>query len=131
MTSGQLEFLLGGWSLLETENVLVEEIINQYEEAQRWLFEEFGYRCPIAYLKPTTHLTLDIPAILHEGGVEMLIVDDVEESIYNTLLSQQSIEFLWETNPFLAEESRLFTHVSGSTSSSLWSLIRRVLNKYM
>ena len=49
VTSGQLEFLLGGWSLFEPEGVYQDDLINQYEEAQRWLYEEFGYRCPVAY----------------------------------------------------------------------------------
>ena len=112
--------------MLETENVLTEEIILQ---AQRWLFEEFGYRCPVAYLKPSYRLSLDIPALLKEGGVEMLIVDGVEEPVYKTLLENQSVEFLWETNPFTAEESRLFTHLASATSSGLWSVINRVLKK--
>lgn len=109
--------------------MLIEDVILQYEEAQRWLLEEFGYRCPVAYLKPSYRLSLDIPAVLKEGGVEMLIVDGVEEPRYKALLENKSVEFLWETNPFTAEESRLFTHVSSTASSSMWSVINRVLKK--
>lgn len=129
VTTGQLEFLLGGWSTVETENVLVDDLINVYEEAQRWLFEEFGYRCPIAYLKPSIRVNRELASLLHDGGVEMLIVDGAEEPYYNSFLQNKSVEFLWETDPFTGVESRLFTHISGDADSSLWAIVRRIMNK--
>ena len=115
--------------MLETENILVEEIVHQYEEAQRWLFEEFGYSCSVAYLQPAYRLYRDIPSILREGGSEMVIVDGMEDVLFDTFTVKNSVDFLWETDEFRAEESRLFTHLS-STSQSLWSAIKSVLNGY-
>lgn len=108
---------------------MIDDLINVYEEAQRWLFEEFGYRCPIAYLKPAIRVNRELASFLHDGGVEMLIVDGAEETYYNAFLQSKSIEFLWETDPFTGVESRLFTHISGDSSSSLWSIVRRIMNK--
>ena len=116
--------------MLETENVLVEEIVHQYEEAQRWLFEEFGYSCSVAYLQPAYRLYRDIPSILREGGSEMVIVDGMEDALFETFAEKNSVDFLWETDEFRAEESRLFTHLSPA-SQSLWSAIKSVLNGYL
>ena len=130
VTSGQFEFLLGGWSLFEPEGVYQDDLINQYEESQRLLYEEFGYRCPVAYLQPSYRVYRNLASILHDSGIEMLLLNGADNTIYNDLLSKKSVEFLWETSPFSTFESRLFTHISSSTSSSLWSVIKQVLNEY-
>ena len=128
VSSGQIEFVLGGWSYLETENILVEEIIHQYEEAQRWLFEEFGYSCSVAYLQPAYRLYRDIPFVLREGGSEMVIVDGMEDELFDMFTEKNSADFLWETDEFRKEESRLFTHLSPA-SQSLWSDIRSIVKE--
>lgn len=127
--AGRLEFVLGGWSSIAPEMSHFEDLLTTFEQSQRWLLEEFGYRCVVAYVAPQTFMSKQMASLLRSGGVEMLVIDGASPAWFEALRKSNAGEFLWETDPYFGEESRLFTHLC-KERSGLWGVVKRILNKY-
>lgn len=126
--AGRLEFVLGGWSSITPEVSFIDDLITSYEQSQRWLLEEFGYRCVVAYVAPRSFMSKQVASVLRNGGVEMLVIDEVSSAWFEALYKSNAAEFLWETDPYSGEESRLFTHIC-KERKELWSVVQRILTK--
>ena len=126
--AGRLEFILGGWTSVAPEVAHFEDLITTYEQSQRWLLEEFGYRCVVAFVAPRAFMTKQVASLLRDGGIEMIVIDGVSPNQYQLLQNNQGVEFLWETDPYREEESRIFTHIINDRSS-IWKVVQRIMNK--
>ena len=78
---------------------------------------------------PQTFMSKQMASLLRSGGVEMLVIDGASPAWFEALRKSNAGEFLWETDPYFGEESRLFTHLC-KERSGLWGVVKRILNKY-
>ena len=81
--AGRLEFVLGGWSAIAPEMSHFEDLLTTFEQSQRWLLEEFGYRCVVAYVAPQTFMSKQMKTISTGRKMEkrkasfQMVIDDV------------------------------------------------------
>lgn len=128
VANGQLEFSLAGWSGPSHEGVSYEDLLSDYADAQRWLYDVFSYRCPTAYIPPQRAASNQVLKLLKEGGVEMAVIDGVDSTYLEAIRQANSEEFLWETDQYLGGESRILVHICGNTQAMtpLWTALKAV-----
>eukprot|EP00013_Stygamoeba_regulata_P028852 CAMPEP_0177647608 /NCGR_PEP_ID=MMETSP0447-20121125/10390_1 /TAXON_ID=0 /ORGANISM="Stygamoeba regulata, Strain BSH-02190019" /LENGTH=1335 /DNA_ID=CAMNT_0019150203 /DNA_START=738 /DNA_END=4746 /DNA_ORIENTATION=+ len=111
VSSGQLEFIEGGWVQHDEANTEAEEMLRQVTEGHEFLMQEFGVRPRIAWqIDPFGHSSLS-PTMFSQLGMDVLVGNRIHFRRKGARRSDKSLEFIWRGSPSLGEKSDLFTHI--------------------
>ena len=111
--NGQLEFIVGGWTMEDEACTTYSANIDQMTEGHQFIISLFGEDAA-----PTIGWQVDPfghSNVVHEQfglmGFNATVLDRIQYLLKNDLIANQTMEFVWETNPNLGESSNIFTHV--------------------
>lgn len=112
VSSGQFEFVEGGWVQADEADSNYVSVINQVTEGHEYLRTNFGVRPRFAYqIDPFGHSAAS-PIMFSAMGFEALVINRIHYETKNALKASRGMEFLWRGSPdSLGAASDIFTHV--------------------
>ncbi|XP_067680551.1 alpha-mannosidase 2-like [Haliotis asinina] len=92
---GQLEIVLGGWVMPDEASTHYVSVIDQLLEGHQWMWENLG-------VKPENSWSIDpfgysgtMPYLWKKAGMENMVIQRVHQAIKGSLISKNSLEFMW------------------------------------
>ena len=117
VTSGQLEFVGGGWVQHDEALTTVGGILGSMTEGHIWLEQNFGVRPVVGWqIDPFGH-SASSAALLGQMGLAGVVVNRMHYRLKERWRSFRNLEFLWESVPNLGWKDVL-THVLHTHYSS-------------
>jgi lysosomal alpha-mannosidase len=106
VSSGQLEFVSGGWVQNDEANPSFVSVIEQITWGHEYLFRNFGKRPHFAWnVDPFGHSSVT-PLLFKQMGFEAVVINRIRYDLKDSFKRGQTMEFLWET-----PMGDLFAHV--------------------
>ncbi|KAH3755937.1 lysosomal alphamannosidase [Pelomyxa schiedti] len=124
VTSGQLEFISGGWCMNDEATAHYIAILDQMTLGHRWLLETFGVTPRIAWqIDPFGH-SVNLAGLFALMGFDALFFARLDYQDYAKRHDEQNLEFIWRgTNAYTAPTTDLFTsifHSGYGSPSGMW-----------
>ncbi|ESO12627.1 hypothetical protein HELRODRAFT_62270, partial [Helobdella robusta] len=108
---GQLEFILGGWSMNDEACTHYSSIIDQHTIGFKFLLDNFG-KCGIPkigwQIDPFGH-SRELASISAQFGFDGLFLARIDYQDYQERIKTKTLEHMWFSSPTLGDQASMFT----------------------
>eukprot|EP00808_Paulinella_micropora_P008824 g57631.t1 len=110
VSSGQLEFLNGGWCMHDEASTHYIGMIDQTTLGHRFLKEEFGVIPRIGWqIDPFGHTATQAALLSAETGFDALFFGRIDYQDREARTNTSRLEFIWSASPSLGSSADVFT----------------------
>ncbi|KAH3763717.1 lysosomal alpha-mannosidase [Pelomyxa schiedti] len=112
LENGQIEFVMGGWSMADEGIVTHEAVVNDMTEGHLYLFDELGVVPKVAWQIDPFGASDTIAALFKMMGLENEVHMRIDWRLRDEMKIQRTLEFIWNTmGTILLPEQNMFTHI--------------------
>lgn len=111
VSTGQLEFINGGWCMHDEAAVHYIDMIDQTALGHKFLIDEFGVVPRVGWqIDPFGHSSTQAALLSAEVGFDALMFGRIDYQDHDIRQNSQSLEFIWQASPSF-----------GANASGIWS----------
>jgi len=114
VANGQVEFVLGGWSMGDDADPTYSASINQLSEGHRFTYDTFGVLPKYGWHIDPFGLSSYLPTLFSKMGFNGHVINRIHYTLKDSWKTSQHLEFVWRGSKSLGSETEMLTHVLDS-----------------